>query len=491
MMRMTNNNWLVAIDEANKELYDRYSQVLHINSDLDRKLVSFQANKNKKEHRWCKYKEAFSASLIRYVFERTGIKTGRIIDPFAGSGTAIFAASDLGIDSLGIELLPSSAEIIKVRQLLRSPDKQNLADGLREFKNARSWLSKGQRKKIDYLRITQGAFPKETENALERYLYETSRCTDPKLQQVLRFVALCVLESISYTRKDGQYLRWDWRSGRNPGKCKFDKGKILTFNEAIENKIEEICSDLIEENSLFSSLFLSEIRAGKIDLMVGSCLELLPTLESNSFDGLITSPPYCNRYDYTRTYALELNLLGIGEQEIKNLRQTMLSCTVENKDKDYLETVTDSNNYQKAIKSWSSQKVLNLILDYLDDCRKQKTINNNGIPRMVRNYFKEMAVVIFEAARILKPNAPFIMVNDNVRYQGANVPVDLILSDFARDAGFDIEKIWILPRGKGNSSQQMGLHGREELRKCVYVWRKADLKARSTKNLIQPLARSL
>ena len=25
---------------------------------------------------------------------------------------------------------------------------------------------------------------------------------------------------------------------------------------------------------------------------------------------------------------------------------------------------------------------------------------------------------------------------------------------------------------KGNSSQQMGAHGRQELRKCVYVWRK-------------------
>jgi hypothetical protein len=31
----------------------------------------------------------------------------------------------------------------------------------------------------------------------------------------------------------------------------------------------------------------------------------------------------------------------------------------------------------------------------------------------------------------------------------------------------------VLPTGKGNSSQQMGLHGRDMLRKCIYVWRKA------------------
>jgi len=90
---------------------------------------------------------------------------------------------------------------------------------------------------------------------------------------------------------------------------------------------------------------------------------------------------------------------------------------------------------------------------------------------MVRNYFLELALVIFECGRTLKAGAPFVMVNDNVRYQGAHLPVDLILSDIAEKAELDVEAIWVLPRGKGNSSQQMGVHGREELRKCVYIWR--------------------
>ena len=37
---------------------------------------------------------------------------------------------------------------------------------------------------------------------------------------------------------------------------------------------------------------------------------------------------------------------------------------------------------------------------------------------------------------------------------------------------FEIEKIFVLPKGKGNSSQQMGNYGRTEIRKCVYLWRK-------------------
>jgi DNA modification methylase len=83
-----------------------------------------------------------------------------------------------------------------------------------------------------------------------------------------------------------------------------------------------------------------------------------------------------------------------------------------------------------------------------------------------------MACVISEAARVLKPGSHLFMVNDNVRYAGASISVDLILSSLAENLGFNIENILILPNGKGNSSQQMGVHGRDELRKCVYVWRK-------------------
>jgi hypothetical protein len=64
------------------------------------------------------------------------------------------------------------------------------------------------------------------------------------------------------------------------------------------------------------------------------------------------------------------------------------------------------------------------------------------------------------------------MVNDNVRYAGVGIAVDTILSKIAEDIGFRVEKIYVLPGSKGNSSQQMGSHGRQPLRKCVYIWRK-------------------
>jgi DNA modification methylase len=464
---------LDAIREADARLQRRFADRLTVNQDLNRTLVSFQANRTEEDHRWCKYKEAFSADLVRYVLRKTGLTSGTVLDPFAGSGTALFTASESGLDAVGIELLESSAEIIEVKQLARGPNRTRLGKAIRAFRDRRAWQKPGEACGFPHLRITAGAFPAETERRLGRYLWEVNRVGDLSLARVLRFAALCILESVSYTRKDGQYLRWDQRSGRCLGKKPFDKGKILCFDEAIAEKLTEIAADLGGRRAGLPLDGPEEPDApGRVDLLKGTCLEIMPTLATQRFSGLITSPPYCNRYDYTRTYALELAMLGVGEEAIRAMRQTMLSCTVENREKPGLEGHFDRQRYDAAVRACQSQEVLALILEYLETCRRDGTVNNTGIPRMVRNYFAELSLVIFESARVLKPGAPLVMVNDNVRYQGARVPVDLILSDIAEQAGFDVETIWVLPRGKGNSSQQMGLHGREEIRKCVYVWRR-------------------
>jgi len=162
-------------------------------------------------------------------------------------------------------------------------------------------------------------------------------------------------------------------------------------------------------------------------------------------------------------------LLGVNEQGLAKLRQEMLSCTVENRAKDLLNM---NPNWVSALIAADEQRLLQAILKYLDDRKAQGALNNSGIPRMVRGYFYEMACVIAECWRVLRPGAPMFMVNDNVRYAGASISVDLILSEMAEKFGFEVENILVLPDGKGNSSQQMGEHGREALRKCVYVWRK-------------------
>lgn len=458
---------LSEIEDLDRRLLLHFNDKIKVKSSLTRQLVSFQANKTRASYRWFKYKEAFSASLVEYLLGRYGIASGKMLDPFAGIGTALFAARGMGMDADGIELLPIGQQIIETKLCLEREFVSDDFATLMLWVKERPWDKSENKLHVSSLRITHGAYPEDALATMERYLYVLRR-ENARVQTVLRLALLCILESISYTRKDGQYLRWDYRSGRRQGVRPFDKGQIHNFNKAISAKIQEILQD-IRSGVNDQELFPVKKKDGKVNLFKGSCLEVMPKLRKGSYAAIVTSPPYCNRYDYTRTYALELALLGVKEQELSDLRQQMLSCTVENRAKDLFSI---NPKWADAIKAANEQELLQCILHYLEDQKRVGNLNNNGIPRMVRGYFYEMACIIAECARVMKPKAILCMVNDNVRYAGAGISVDLILSSIAEKLGLYVENILVLPGGKGNSSQQMGEHGRIPLRKCVYIWRK-------------------
>lgn len=461
-----------------QKLYDRMQHKLITATNLSRKVVSFQANKDEPVYRWFKYKEGFASTLVKYFLTEFSPKPGKILDPFAGAGTALFAAQELGWQAFGIELLPVGVFVMRTREAINSIN----IDTLREIvKNILTELKKIENYEthINHISITKDAFPNETEVYLNKYLTYCSKITDKSLQTILRFAALAILEEMSFTRKDGQYLRWDSRSKRDLSGKPFDKGKISSFEEALKRKLNEIATDLRSEksNSLFDDFEKKTYLRHPVTILQGTCLEELPKLQSDYFDFIITSPPYCNRYDYTRTYALELMYLGYNSEQVRDLRQTMLSCTVENKEKvDYLKHLYSSigriETFNQIQDVYNDSTVMREVNDVLEELSKLERLNNNNIPRMVKNYFFELCFVISEMARVTKRNGYCVMVNDNVRYGGEDIPVDLILSKFAEQLGYNTEKIFVLPTGKGNSSQQMGDYGRTETRKCVYIWQK-------------------
>jgi DNA modification methylase len=465
---LTAEAYLDRIAAMDRDLYKYFKQVLRGEKSLTRQVVSFQANKDKNAYRWYKYKEAFSAELVEYLLQNNKIPKGRILDPFAGVGTTLFAAAQAGFSADGIELLPVGQEVIDARKCADeiTPDGVEL---LKHWRNNRPWEKCNRSESLNNLRITQAAYTRQTEEEIGKYLHQIKKEHSP-VSNLLKFALLCVLESVSFTRKDGQYLRWDSRSGRKNGHNPFDKGEIYTFREAIVNKLDEIIFDLANKKESHGLFAQTKIPAKEIRLFKGSSLDILPTLKTGSYSAVITSPPYCNRYDYTRTYALELAMLGVTESQLAELRQNMLSCTVENRPKDLLKT---NMNWQKAVDVTDRQELLQTIIEYLECQRREQKLNNPGISRMVKGYFYEMACVIFECRRVLRPNGLMFMVNDNVRYAGASISVDLIFSSIAEGLGFTVDGILVVPQGKGNSSQQMGQYGRDALRKCVYVWRKS------------------
>ncbi len=473
---------IIAFPTKRQALYERFRDEISPNSAFNRMLVSFQANRDAPFYNWFKYKEGFSQALVAYLLNHLKPAPGVLLDPFSGAGSALFAASELGWQAKGIEVLPVGVYATEARRVAQTISVEKFQAAMRQV------LAEPDFRRYDnpqhalrHIPITRGAFPPDQEAQLVGYItYCNTRISDPDALCLLLFAAACVLEDISYTRKDGQYLRWDVRSGRSQGKKAFNKGYIPSFHEAIGAKLHQMARDLAPQHqpALFADLESHQNQDHPApDLHQGSCLEILPTMADSSIDFVLTSPPYANRYDYTRTYALELIYLGCTEKQVKELRQAMLSCTVENRDKRdamarFYRDIGREADFQRVEQIFFEQEALREVLSVLDAYRVAGKLNNANVARMVRNYFYEMAFVIFELSRLLRPGGIIAMVNDNVRYAGEEVPVDLILSAMAESCGLCTRHIWTLGRGKGNSSQQMGNHGRTELRKCVYVWEK-------------------
>lgn len=463
-------------DIARQELYKYFEKKIIPNFAFTRAIVSFQENKNEPFYNWFKYKEAFSSKLVKYLIRKTRSPSGKLLDPFAGIGTALFASQEMGWESTGIELLPVGTYTFKARNIALSVKQREFENALCKFIKISLNNIIPDKKYFEHVSITNGAFPSETENKLNAYLSYCETIPNKDIQFLFKFAAFTILEEISYTRKDGQYLRWDHRAKRRHLKTNFNKGVIHSFEEAIRKKLMRMNQDMKGAKEL--ELFANKNGLGpKPSIYEGSTLTILPKLESEKFELIITSPPYNNRYDYTRTYALELAFLGVSEQKMKELRQKMLSCTVENKEKinkleEFYKSIGKHHDFNNVMTIYRNCDAMTEINQRLDELNRMRKLNNTNIPRMVRNYFLEMCFVIFEMARLLYKSGLIMMVNDNVRYGGEEIPVDIILSSFAESFNLSVNKIWVLPNGKGNSSQQMGNFGKKILRKCVYVWEK-------------------
>ena len=446
---------------ARAALGRRFASRLVVRRDLNRRLVSYQANKAQPGLRWFKYKEGFSAALAR---DALRLGEGPVLDPFAGLGTSVLVAGGAGRDATGIEIMAVGARAAQaIARMGNGVDAGALRRAGARLLGALDGKQAAAEHRFPHVRITEKAFPSEAEDAIAKARGHLARMRDDQLRALLDFACMSVLEEVSYTRKDGQYLRWDGRCGRSL-RGAMHKGPIPSFPDALARRIGQMTTD---------AAALRRDYGGRLPRIVhGSALTELPRLADASVGLTITSPPYANRYDYTRTYALELAWLGHDQAAFASLRQALISATVENRSKqDWLEReYARPAVLAQAKRAVAEQAALREVLDALRSRRAE--LSNPHVIRLVENYFAEMAVVIAELARVTRPGGRVMMVNDNVQYNGEEVPVDLILSDIAETCGFVCEEIGVLPHGKGNASQQMGRFGRRELRKCVYRWKR-------------------
>jgi len=470
----------VCIEEARIALEERYGHLLTETDEFNRQLVSFQANRTETLHSWFKYREGFSADLVEILINRFGLAPAdTVLDPFAGSGTTLLVAEMLGINGVGVELLPHC-------HLAWEAKSRAFAYNLDELRAIRSLVQETApptaSARFPHLTITEGAFPEQIEQDLMAYTHWLETLDVSRDARLLcQLILTSILEQISYTRKDGQYLRWDARAqkiiernqqrvaaGKRPVQG-IHKGELPTVKDAFVGALSKIILDVM-------ALQKEPPPPSCQELVAGNTLRVLPEMKADQFAAVITSPPYANRYDYTRTYALELAYLGVGE-EIFDLRQRQLSCTVENKAKlgeleAWYRSIGQHDRYRDIVAVIEGNRALAEVNAALRTRNARGEINNEGVLTMVAQYFAELTFVFAELYRVCRPGAHVAFVNDNVRYAGEIIPVDLISTNLAEQVGFEPVQVYVLPQRKGNSSQQMKRYGRAALRKSITVWRK-------------------
>ncbi len=467
-------------ESARLMLEEKYEDILYVDNRFNRKIVSYQANKGEIVHGWIKYREGFSANLVEILMNEFGIEADEtVLDPFAGSSTVLLVAKTKGINAVGLEFLPVChlAWDAKSRFYDYDLDELNEIKGLVE-----KTIPEVTQQRFPHLKITETAFSDKTENDLVFFTDWVEKLSVSENSKILlRLILTSVLEEISYTRKDGQYLRWDYRSQKiidrnnarkSQGKKlikKVDKGDLPTVKDAIISAISIVLSDI-------RALQQFKFTDSSQKLIKGNTLFVLPELNADQFSAVITSPPYCNRYDYTRTYALELAYLDIGNG-IFDLRQSLLSCTVENRSKldilrEHYAKLGKEQDFERILHVVNNNSAFQEIVEALNIRWDRGDMNNKGVLRMVEQYFIELSFVFAELFRTCKKGARVAFVNDNVRYGGEIIPVDLLSTNLAEQLGFKPIQVYVLPQRKGNSSQQMGKFGREALRKSITIWEK-------------------
>lgn len=472
-------------EDARQILEKKYEPILEITSRFDRRSVSYQLSKKDALHSWLKYKEGFSADLVNQLLDDMGAKSGDLVmDPFMGSGTTALVCQMRGINSIGFDIMPISAVAIKAKANVMRYDLEELQDLIDQIKVLE--LPSDYTGFTPYITITDTAYTDFNGKFIQfsSEWIETTHFSD-EVKNLFTLAVLNSLERCSYTTKSGQYLSWDCRSEKviNANIARKAQGKkllpehqvraeILNVQETIVAELEHILSDV----ALIQQQGEKDVDA-TIDFRVKSVLYTLAELEDNCIKGVITSPPYCNRYDYTRTYALELVYLGTTEGGIKKMRQDLLSCTVESKTKidalkEYYTSVGQEERFSQIYETIQSNEAFCEIMSAMSIRKNNGDLNNTGVIRMIEGYFTELAFIYAELYRLCKPGALVAFVNDNVRYGGEVIPVDFLSTSFAEQFGFKAEKVYCLKQQKGNSSQQMAKYGRVALRKSITIWRK-------------------
>jgi len=409
-------------------------------------------------HNWYRFVLSFPPHLVREYIQRFRLTAAHtILDPFCGTGTTLVESKKLGIPSVGLEAHPLVKFIAEVKV-----DWGPNPDGLEEHSK---WIARAAQADMESQGLPENqpflGVP-ATHIAFRSLPAETARLLIKDSISPLPLHRTLVLLDHLRRNADERYYRH----------------QLLALARALPTMIgnlhfgPEVGLGAVKADAPVVTSWLDGVRLIANDLRklkatgdvpsVVHCADarqLHPRLEPNSVDAVITSPPYPNEKDYTRTTRLEAVLLGFlrSRADLRALKQQLLRSNTRNVYKG------DTDD------SWVAEHPEVQRLAGLIDGRRTALGKTSGFERLygtvTKLYFGGMARHLAQLRPVLRPGAPLAyVVGDQASYLRVMIRTGRILADIAESLGYEVVGIDLF-------RTRLATATREQLREEVVVLR--------------------
>ena len=384
-------------------------------------------------HDWYRFVLSFPPHLVRHYIDEFRLAPGTtLLDPFCGTGTALVEAKKHGINTIGIEANPMAALASRVKTTWN-------VDGDRLVSHARAIASAAEmRLNRDHVPDDMGRgngcvpAPRDLPADAKKLLLKNSISPLP-LHKAL--VLLDVMQERPCSEVD-DYLRValaktlvftssNLHFGPEVGvrKQKPDAAVIAPWLENVELMAEDLASvhGVSESRSVVHD---ADSRTASDRLVPGSV------------GAVITSPPYPNEKDYTRTTRLETVLLGFATNnaELRRIKKGLVRSNTRGVYK------TDDDD------RWAEQfpEVIRIASEI--EARRIELGKTSGFERMYHRvtklYFGGMARHLADLRPFLKPGAMLAyVVGDQASYLRVLIRTGELLADISESLGYERVKI--------------------------------------------------
>ncbi len=277
-------------------LYDDLAEDLHL-SWSEAELP--ERERTKHVHRLHPYLGKFVPQLVEALLRRYVRPGGRVLDPFAGSGTTLVQCLESGHDAAGIDVAAFNCLLMQVKT--RRYDVFQLETDLRD---ALARLGRSRARPRGY--VGEWFAPR----AAAELLHFRSLIDDYENADVLRVVLARAARSARLTTHFD--LDFPKRPQCEPYWCHKHRRECVPVQEAAKF-LSRYLLDTLERIKAFQT---GRTRGRAAEVVHGDSTEVV--LEG-SFDALLTSPPYPGLIDYHEQHRYAYELLGLDDRRDREL----------------------------------------------------------------------------------------------------------------------------------------------------------------------------